>query len=150
MALASRGLAHGALCSVNVEVLQTGSQLFQRKSFCAAGGCHARLCGLGVSWWRWGWKACLKAIACRNHPISSDFYAEVRGAQAKRCALGVDEVVKKYGVCASTPQSPTPLQDFTRVTLFIFVSLLFFFQVFGLRCRVKLPVVNHWRLPELS
>ena len=26
-----------------------------------AGGCHARLCGIGASWWRWGWQRCLKA-----------------------------------------------------------------------------------------
>lgn len=81
-ALCTRGLAHGALCSVNVEVLQ------------AAGGCHARLCGLGVSWWRWGWQRCLK----------------VRGAQAKRCALGVEEVVKKYAICPVNWMAPELLR----------------------------------------
>eukprot|EP00434_Breviolum_minutum_P004456 symbB.v1.2.003927.t1/scaffold210.1/size302740/18 len=80
--LSSRGLAHGALCSVNVEVLQT------------AGGCHARLCGIGASWWRWGWQRCLK----------------VRGAQAKRCALGVEEVVKKYAICPVNWMAPELLR----------------------------------------
>ncbi|CAK9076239.1 unnamed protein product [Durusdinium trenchii] len=81
-ALTSRGLSHGALCSVNVEVVQT------------AGGCHARLCGLGVSWWRFGWRSCLK----------------VRGAQAKRCALSVEEVVKKYSVCPVNWMAPELLR----------------------------------------
>ncbi|CAJ1382510.1 unnamed protein product [Effrenium voratum] len=81
-ALASRGLCHGALCSVNVEVLQTGGVL------------HARLCGHGAGWWRFGWRRCL----------------QVRGAQAKRCALSVEEVCRKYGVCPVNWMAPEVLR----------------------------------------
>mmetsp|Transcript_82942 Transcript_82942/g.231347 ORF Transcript_82942/g.231347 Transcript_82942/m.231347 type:complete len:750 (-) Transcript_82942:101-2350(-) len=71
--LASRGLVFGALCSVNVELVQA-----------ARNDILVRLAHAGGSWWRWGWQRSL----------------HVRDAgQPRRRALGVDEVVKRYAVC---------------------------------------------------
>ncbi|CAE8602253.1 unnamed protein product, partial [Polarella glacialis] len=68
VALASRGISYGALCSVNVEIIQTGGEPV------------ARLARPGLSWWRWGW---LRSLQVRD------------AGQAKRRALSADEVVKR-------------------------------------------------------
>lgn len=82
VALTSRGITHGALCSVNVEIANAGSDSI------------ARLVNCGTSWWRWGWQRSL----------------QVRGPQAKRCALGVEEVVRKYSLCPVNWMAPEVLR----------------------------------------
>eukprot|EP00439_Symbiodinium_sp_Y106_P066009 s1823_g10.t1 len=82
VALTSRGISHGALCSVNVEIMNAG------------GDSIARLVTCGTSWWRWGWQRSL----------------QVRGPQAKRCALGVEEVVRKYSLCPVNWMAPEVLR----------------------------------------
>ncbi|CAE8615172.1 unnamed protein product, partial [Polarella glacialis] len=83
VALASRGISYGALCSVNVEIIQTGGEPV------------ARLARPGLSWWRWGW---LRSLQVRD------------AGQAKRRALSADEVVKRYAVCPINWMAPEVLR----------------------------------------
>jgi len=81
--LASHGIASGTLCSVNVELVQ-------------AGGEHAaQLMRTGVSWWRWGWRG---ALSVRE------------AGQARRRALSVEEVVRRYATCPVNWLAPEVLR----------------------------------------
>eukprot|EP00928_Gymnodinium_smaydae_P037834 TRINITY_DN26217_c0_g2_i2.p1 TRINITY_DN26217_c0_g2~~TRINITY_DN26217_c0_g2_i2.p1 ORF type:complete len:294 (-),score=51.78 TRINITY_DN26217_c0_g2_i2:122-1003(-) len=85
MSLASRNIVFAALCSVNVELAQSGGRQLT-----------ARLAHVGGSWWRWGWRESLR----------------VRDSGApKRRALSVDEVVKRYAVCPVNWLAPELLRD---------------------------------------
>ena len=66
--------------------------------------------------WRWGWQRSLQAaelISLRLGMESDKLYLDfdclsawqVRGPQAKRCALGVEEVVRKYSLCGAARYS---------------------------------------------
>jgi len=70
--LAEKNLACGALCSVNVELVQVGSEM------------TARIARIGTSWWRWGWRASLSTR---------------EAGQPKRKALSMQDVISKYGTC---------------------------------------------------
>lgn len=82
--LSARGIVFAALCSVNVELVRG-----------ADGGLVARLARLGSCWWRWGWRASLQRR---------------EAGKAKRQALTVDEVVKRYCSCPINWQAPEVLR----------------------------------------
>jgi len=95
VALASKGMVCGALCSVNVEVVQSGQEL------------TARLTRVGSSWWRWGWRVALRE----------------RTPTYKRKGLGIEEIIKKYAMCpvnwlapevlrGSRPEEPSDVYSF--------------------------------------
>lgn len=94
-ALISKGLVCGALCSVNVEIVQSGQEL------------AARVTRVGSSWWRWGWRVALRE----------------RTASFKRKGLGIEEIIKKYSMCpvnwfapevlrGSRPEEPSDVYSF--------------------------------------
>jgi len=70
--LAEKSLACGALCSVNVELVQFGSEM------------TARIARIGTSWWHWGWCGSLSTR---------------EAGQPKKKALSMQDVISKYGTC---------------------------------------------------
>lgn len=83
--LASRGLVFAALCSVNVEIVPSGTD-----------GAVARLTRTGASWWRWGWT---QALQQRDG-----------GVRSKPRALKIDDVVRKYALCPVNWLAPEVLR----------------------------------------
>eukprot|EP00927_Polykrikos_kofoidii_P046651 TRINITY_DN40818_c0_g1_i1.p1 TRINITY_DN40818_c0_g1~~TRINITY_DN40818_c0_g1_i1.p1 ORF type:complete len:817 (+),score=138.91 TRINITY_DN40818_c0_g1_i1:103-2451(+) len=86
-ALQARGIVFGALCSVNVELQKVGS-----------GEIVVRLAHVGASWWRWGWRRCLR---------------DRDPGGPRRRALIVEEFVKRFAVCPINWLAPEVLRGGT-------------------------------------
>jgi len=84
--LAEKNLACGALCSVNIELVQVGSEM------------TARIARVGTSWWRWGWRGSLSTR---------------EAGQPKRKALSMQDVISKYGTCPVNWLAPELLRGET-------------------------------------